>query len=327
MAGCDRYSGASGKILCADKNGWKSVKAPRYACWCHSAYGNGKFLIGADHNQDDQNIIYSTDGQTWKIAKMPFSAQVQGIIFDGEKFVSKTTGGIIFSNDGITWKKIDTQPPDVTVNTGTMGQERIVYEFGEYFVMCTYDKFFKSKDLKNWTRVSFPWSEETPLISAGGGAVMVAGIHSGIIGHTVDGVDWAYTEYNSTANITSLEYVRGVFTYVKKNNQYGRTFIKITSDNVRHDLTDISDARFLNSHILGEGLGILISAGSDSGGDGDKNSNKAMLGYDFANWTDNINKSIEDAAGNNKTGDMLNALNAISARGLQAAYEAGVNSI
>lgn len=328
MAGCSGGSGGTNKILCADKNGWKAVNAPRYAPWSHSVYGNGKFLIGADYTKSDQNIIYSSDGQSWKTAKMPFSATVQGFVFDGKKFVAKTSDGVIFSNDGITWKTIEAQPPKVSENTGTMGQKRIVYEFGEYFVMCTYADFYKSKDLKNWTRISFPWSVETPLIASGNGAIMVISSGSaGTIGHTVDGVNWDYSQYYNTNNVYSLECVRGVFTYVKNYGEYGRTFIKITPDNVRHDLAKVSDAQFLRSHLLGEGLGILISVGSDSGGSRAKDSNKAMLGYDFANWTDNIKKSIEDADGVNKTGDVLNALNAISARGLQVAYQAGVNSI
>ena len=326
MAGCNRYSDGTNKIVCADKNGWKVVNVPVSRSWCHSAFGNGKFLLGADYTDSDQNMLYSSDAQTWKIAKLPFSAMIQGIVFDGEKFVAKTTQGVIRSNDGMAWELVAAQPPNAAT-TGTSGQNRIVYEFGEYFVMCTYNEFYKSADLKKWDRVNLPWSEETGCMAAGGGAIMLLGSHSRIIGYTINGVDWSFTKNNNCVNVTRLECVRGVFTYVEQFNKHGRMFIKIAKDGTRHDLVKSSRAQFLNSHILGEGLGMLISAGADAGGDSGNNSAQVMLGYDFANWTDSITKVIEDADGGNKTGQVLNVLNAIDVSVLQAAYEAGVNSI
>ena len=72
------------------------------------AYGNGNYVIILT---DKTDMLYSTDGITWKNGVFSNSS-CSDICYGNGKFISITSDGVFYSTDGITW--LNSSAPNVS---------------------------------------------------------------------------------------------------------------------------------------------------------------------------------------------------------------------
>ena len=107
------------------------------------AYGNGKFVAGGNNGNAKGKIAYSTNGETWiAVTDSIFDniGVIDNIAYGNGKFVA--LGGIVYSDDGVTWTEADTR--------GSFG---IVYGGGKFYSLDR-EKIKYSVNGVNWTEIA-----------------------------------------------------------------------------------------------------------------------------------------------------------------------------
>lgn len=95
---------------------WKTKTLPYSAIWSSLIYGNGIFVAYGKY--DNNYIIYSTDGITWKLSSVSSSLSTSALyklIYTNSKFIliNTDTGEMHISYNAVFWKKED----DISVGT------------------------------------------------------------------------------------------------------------------------------------------------------------------------------------------------------------------
>lgn len=129
---------STNKIYCSYNNGssWKTRTLPYGADWESLTYGNNTFVafagVGSSVSDstkvgDMLQIVYSTDGITWKSSNIignnfEFYNESYLLTFANSKFIliEKTTGKIYISHNAIEWEKKDNISVDARVENASL---------------------------------------------------------------------------------------------------------------------------------------------------------------------------------------------------------------
>lgn len=139
------------------------------------AYGNGNYVIISTTTTD---ILYSTDGITWKNGEFPNSS-CSDICYGNGKFISITSNGIFYSTDGITWSNSSA--------SNVSKYKFIKYGNGKFIIAgqagCAY-----SVDGLSWTNIM---TQSLDKFTYGNGKFIGINIETGKLFYSTDGISWS----------------------------------------------------------------------------------------------------------------------------------------
>lgn len=317
-----------------DGTTWSSRSFPSYQEEGYSdvfsaCVANDKFIVGLK-----KGIAYTTDLANWKHVKIIDSRDyvVKSIVFGRNKYVvsfTNATGDRFFksyeSSDMKSWKEI--------ANSGAGAVKWFVNN--KFFSTGYYSGLMYSEDLRTWKDVGS------------------SSYSSGVKGLCYDEVNKRYfisskpTNYNNgylhtTRDLINLESY-DMPEEIKLNNgfddllcvggillcsqQEGTKYVGVVYGNSQvfcYQLDASYDIAFKTT--IAEHNGLFIGIKKIGEVSGNNHSCKTIYSADGLTWGDNFGTCV-DVNNNNKTQEVLSFLNATPTQILQAAYEAGVNSI
>lgn len=313
-------------------------------------YGNGVFVTAYTSYSNNKQVVAqtSTDGINWSqhnVFKVDgrYCNGVLPIIFNGSEFIVAFSDSDKYhyffkSTDGKTWTQIGRK---VSINDNTYYSFFYCEKSGTYFVL-TDRSVYKSTNLINW-------SSYGPFNSTNVSVNRIAKVINGIAFITAKASSgyatnvYYYDESQSWKKLDSpygYKFLGGTY----KNGQYILIFQAYNSnlDSSRYSyftvfVNNLSEVGTATKYWFGIGgslseenenrFGNCVSFANNTffmhcgGGD------VSLFSHDGVSWFDNIDKVIIDTNDNDVTYDTLIKMNGISAAVLQAAYNAGVNSI
>jgi hypothetical protein len=223
------------------------------------AWGNNKFIAGAESGK----AVYSSDGITWQeipggtISGAFNSTSDKGIAWGNNKFVVVGTNRMAYSEDGLTWIKIEST---LQSNFGTTQLYGITYGGGKFIVVGQGGKILYSSDGITWLSVANS-TFDTAYIQgiAWGNNKFVAGGMGGKMAYSSDGITWqAVTDSKLSTDITSIAYGNNKFVAVGRsgkmaNSSDGITWSEIT--NTTFNTTNINGITWGNDKFVAVGNG------------------------------------------------------------------------
>lgn len=168
-------------------------------------YGNGIFIAVSSP------YLISSDGKTWEAIPLEgtgLTYNIQGLWYDGEKFVTYTNGLIYTSTDGRTWT-------EKGYRYWNYGSSAMAFKDGVWYGTSgtsTSAYLFSSTDLKTWTKIA-----EVPFTSTLNNSYLrVSGdwfILSKEGEHycSKDTITWKKTSVPAYANLGSIFYIDGKY--------------------------------------------------------------------------------------------------------------------
>lgn len=313
-------------------------------------YGNGVFVTAYTSYSDNKQVVAQTsmDGINWsqhnvfRVASM-YCDVVLPIIFNGSEFIVAFSDSDKYhyffkSTDGKTWTQVGRK---VSINDNTYFSFFYCEKSGTYFVL-TDRSVYGSTNLINW-RSSGPFNSTNVSVNRiakviNGIAFITAKASSGYATNV-----YYYDESKSWKKLDSpygYKFLGGTY----KNGQYILIFQAYNSnlDSSRYSyftvfVDNLSDVGTATKYWFGIG-GALINQANTRVADCVSFANNtffmycgggdvSLFSHDGVSWFDNIDKIVIDTSDNDVTYETLIKMNGISAAVLQAAYDAGVNSI
>lgn len=313
-------------------------------------YGNGVFVMAYTAYSDNKQVVSqtSTDGINWSQHNVfrldsKYCYGVLPIIFNGSEFIVAFSDSDKYhyffkSTDGKTWTQTGRK---VSINNNTYFSFFYCEKSRTYFVL-TDRSVYKSTNLINWSS-SGPFNSTNVSVNR--------------IAKVINGVAFITAEASS-GYTTNVYYYDESQSWKKLESPYGYNFLGGTYKNGQYILIfqayydKLNSSRYSYFTVFVNNLSEVGTAtkywfgigGSLSGeienriadcvsfanntffmccGGGDV----SLFSHDGVSWFDNIDKVIIDTNDNDVTYDTLIKMNGISAAVLQAAYDAGVNSI
>lgn len=314
-------------------------------------YGNGVFVMAYTSYSDNKQVVAqtSTDGINWlqhnvfRVASR-YCDGVLPIIFNGSEFIVAFSDSDKYhyffkSTDGKTWTQIGSK---VSINSNTYLSFFYCEKSRTYFVL-TDSSVYKSTNLINWSS-SGPFDRTNVSVNR------IAKVINGIAFITAEASSgyatnvYYYDESQSWKELGSpygYKFLGGTY----KNGQYILIFECYDSklDSSRYSyftvfVNNLSEVGTATKYWFGIGgslsgeienkIADCVSFANNTffmycGGGGDV----SLFSHDGVSWFDNIDKIVIDTSDNDVTYETLIKMNGISAAVLQAAYDAGVNSI
>lgn len=313
-------------------------------------YGNGVFVTAYTSYSDNKQVVAqtSTDGINWsqhnvfKVASN-YCNGVLPIVFNGSEFVvafsdSDKDHYFFKSTDGKTWTQIGSY---VSINNNTYYSFFYCDKSRTYFVL-TDRSVYRSTNLTRWSS-SGPFNSTNVYVNR------IAKVINGIAFITAEASSgyatnvYYYDESQSWKKLDSpygYKFLGGTY----KNGQYILIFQAYNSnlDSSRYSyftvfVNNLSEVGTATKYWFGIG-GSLSEENENRFGDCVSFANNtffmhcgggdvSLFSHDGVSWFDNIDKIVIDTSDNDVTYETLIKMNGISAAVLQAAYDAGVNSI
>ena len=312
-----------------DETGWvkKEIicKGQRvYGKWEKLTFVNNKVFIisgGPYSNAYTDFLVYSDDGLNWNMSKLPLEERWMNIVYkNGKYFVFGTLGSniVVFqSTDLKVWSKV------TSLCISANDTVSVVYYFkNKVFVFCDGVKFvYYTEDMSKWIRKNTniqtytSWGKNI-AIKDDELAVMADLDHTYT---STDLINWTISNQSPYVGDDSRDsfnicYNDGFFIASGR----GRYAIAYSKDGVvwNHISSNDSNKHYI-SPVFAEGK-IMAFA---------EESNEVIYSIDFHSLQSKLEKLIENSSGEHVTLEVLKSLNVIQTAVLQAAYEAGVNSI
>lgn len=313
-------------------------------------YGNGVFVMAYTSYSNNKQVVSqtSTDGINWSqhnVAKVDgrYCNDVLPIIFNGSEFIVAFSDSDKYhyffkSTDGETWTQIGRK---VSINDNTYFSFFYCEKSGTYFVL-TDRSVYKSTNLINWSS-SGPFDRTNVSVNR--------------IAKVINGIAFI-TAKASSGYATNVYYYDESQSWKKLDSPYGYKFLGGTYKNGQYILifqaynSNLDSSRYSYFTVFVNNLSEVGTATKYWFGIGgslsEENENRfadcvsfanntffmhcgggdvSLFSHDGVSWFDNIDKVIIDTNDNDVTYDTLIKMNGISAAVLQAAYNAGVNSI
>lgn len=312
-------------------------------------YGNGVFVMAYSSYSDSQKVVakVSTDGINWSqhmIFKLDYGNcnRIPTIVFNGNEFVVAFQDNSMYwyfftSKDGKTWTQIGTKK-ELDDNSDCF----VYCEKSKTYFMSSGTYVYKSTDLEKWSYINgFDGNTKSfkEKINVVNGIAFLSST-------TTRGDTRRVHYYDESKTWTQLDSPSGYIflggTY--KNGQYILIFrsdtSKLNSGSYSYFtvfVNNLSEVGTATKYWFGIG-GALINQALTRVADCVSFANNtffmccgggdvSLFSHDGVSWYDNIDKVIIDTNDNDVTYDTLIKMNSISAAVLQAAYNAGVNSI
>lgn len=312
-------------------------------------FGNGVFVMAYTSYSDNKQVVAqtSTDGVNWSEHNVfritnRYCKGVLPIIFNGNEFIvgfydADNYYYFFKSTDGKTWTEIGSR-----ISIGINNYPSFFYceKSGMYF-LSIYKTLYKSANLTKWS-TAWPDSQANSVNEI---AKVINGI-AFITGEATTGYAtyvYYYDESQSWKKLDSpygYKFLGGTY----KNGQYILIF-ECDSDKLKSlwysyftvFVNNLSEVGTTKKYWFGIG-GSLIGDSYDRVADCVSFANNtffmncgggdvSLFSHDGVSWFDNIDKIVIDTSDNDVTYETLIKMNGISTAVLQAAYDAGVNSI
>jgi len=122
------------------------------------AYGNNIWVMGGNKISSNNNVIYSTDGNTWANSNSTLSGQCYTVVFNGSMFVAGGygTNTMAYSTNGSTWTAI-------TSNVATSYCYGIVYGNSTWVAVGDgTNRISYSSNGTSWTGIANPFGSNAP---------------------------------------------------------------------------------------------------------------------------------------------------------------------
>ena len=274
------------------------------------AFGNGWFLTIGANGSHQQRVYRSIDGKSWEQTIIADANEMNpsSIVFDGLKFVffAETGAKVCSSGDGKTWsvKK--------TTGLSTRSSSDLFYDekTKKYYAYNSVDGVKVSADGVNWTdpTAEFPHKTYSNIMCVANGRMIYR------ITDYTDSSDYNLYDLenqtrllnfsvNGTKNSEQVVYKNGVFASLNFV-VIGETALTLPNSNFDEIFTtENTFARY------------------------DKPTGKVEYSYDGINYFDNLDLKVINTKDEDVTIEVVRKLADIQTSALQAAYEAGVNSI
>lgn len=312
-------------------------------------YGNGMFITAHISSDNNKQVVaqLSTDGVNWtqynvyELSGSVYIKFVTNAVFNGKEFAltfrdSANYYYFLTSTDGKTWTKVGQSP----LSIGNLPALVFCEQSGTY-LLARYKSVYKSSDFKNWYE-AFPNVDADSIDE-------IVKVINGVAFVTCQSTsgyedDVFYFDKSGSWQKLNSPYGYKILGGTYKNGQYILIFQAFSSELTSsrysyftvfvNNLSDIYTATKYWFGIGGDMLGQphirvadCVSFANNTffmscnGGD------VSLFSHDGVSWFDNIDKVVIDTSDNDVTYETLIKMNGISAAVLQAAYNAGVNSI
>ena len=314
-------------------------------------YGNGVFVTAYTSYSDSKQVVAqtSTDGVNWSQHNVfrvtnRYCNGVLPIVFNGTEFIVAFYDADKYhyffkSTDGKTWTEIGSR---ININSNTYFSFFYCEKSRTYFVL-TDKSVFVSTDLKKWSSSGIFGNNDVNSV------YRIAKVINGIAFVSAEATTgyatsvYYYDESQSWKNLGSPygymllggTYKNGQYILIFRSHSdkldslfysYFTVFINNLSDigtatkywfGIGGDLVNEAHTRVAECVSFANNTFFMFCGGGDV----------SLFSHDGVSWFDNIDKIVIDTSDKDVTYETLVKMNGISAAVLQAAYDAGVNSI
>lgn len=275
------------------------------------AFGNGWFLtLGASGSHQQQRVYRSIDGKSWEqtIIADVNETNPSSIVFDGLKFVFFAEGGAKFcsSGNGKTWSVRETTGLTTRASSDLFYDEKTK----KYYAYNSVDGVKVSADGVKWTdpTAEFPHKTYSNIMCVANGRMVYK------ITEYTDSSDYSLYDLENQTRLLifsvdrkdsdrQVVYKNGVFAALNFVVNEERVLVLPNNNFTGIFTTENTFARY------------------------DKSTGKVEYSYDGINYFDNLDLKVINTNDEDVTIEVVRKLADIQTSALQAAYQAGVNSI
>lgn len=300
-----------------------------YGRWEKLTLVNNKVFIvsgGPYTNAYTNFLVYSDDGLNWKKSTFPSKKRWMNIVYkNGKYFVFGTEGSdisVLQSSDLQSWSEITS----LYIKTGDTPYS-VYYFKNKVFVFCGDPRtVYYTEDMKTWTQKStnIQYSSWGKNIAIKDDTLAVL-VNNKNTYTSTDFINWTMTQHDEyigsdNRDIFNVCYNDGFFVASNSTDiSYYGGGISYSQDGVAWKHLDFNESKGTSyiAPVFAEGKLIAFA----------EESNKVIYSIDFNSAQLKLGKLIENSSGEPVTLEVLKSLNVIQTATLQAAYEAGVNSI
>lgn len=275
------------------------------------AFGNGWFLtLGASESHQQQRVYRSIDGKSWEQTIIADANEMNpsSIVFDGLKFVFFTENGakVCSSGNGKTWSVRETTGLTTRASSDLFYDEKTK----KYYAYNSVDGVKVSADGVKWTdpTAEFPHKTYSNIMCVANGRMIYR------ITDYTDSSDYSLYDLENQTRLLifsvdrkdsdkQVVYKNGVFAALNFVVNEERVLVLPNNNFTEIFTTENTFARY------------------------DKSTGKVEYSYDGINYFDNLDLKVINTKDEDVTIEVVRKLADIQTSALQAAYEAGVNSI
>lgn len=241
--------------------GWLQSTLPTSRKWKEVAYGDGKFVVVAETN--NEYGAYSTDGINWSSFTLPASRSWKGVTYGNGKYVAVADAKYgAYSTDGINWTGM-TLPASKSW--------KVTYGNGKFVAIgWNSNQGAYSTDGITWTGTTLPASYEWEDVAYGDGKYVA--VANGVYGaYSTDGINWTEMSLPAGHSPSSVAYGNGKFVVVEYGNNKGA----YSTDGINWTEMSIPTSPRWRRITYGDGKFVAI----------EWDGNKAAYSTDGINWT------------------------------------------
>ena len=324
----------SSYMYASENEPWRLRRFPSGLPSLCVAYGNGRFVIAPSNRSNEYKIMVSSDGVNWEQITPPIYAYYQKILFaDGwfyaiaQEWDDDYQPYILKSKDGKKWNNLGKSNWSMCARSN--GLKYPIKYFPDYnsdykFRSTDGNKEWYSRDCVNWYNSSYDYlgvSDAVDLCYKNDFALVITSGGQSIFRNA----DGSWNKVSIGSGSTGLQLSHGTkyggnLTYFNGNYIFKKSGMDAyyTKDGLTWKKTSTGMSSWPALYTYAGNL--MCITGTDNG-------QLVRYSRDGVTWVDEITTGIVDCEGNDNSTEVINALLAIETAALQAAYEAGVNSI